>query len=113
MSPYFLVAICVISLVIGQLLFKAISGEIIEPFDIFRRRDTLLKLSAAVILYGSSTIAWIIALRTLPLSQAYLFNALTFVLVPVAAFFYFHEVLEVRFFIGSAFIIAGIIIASS
>jgi drug/metabolite transporter (DMT)-like permease len=45
-----------------------------------------------------STVAWIAALRTIPLSVAFMFNELAFVFIPIVSTVFFGEQLP-RFFI--------------
>lgn len=67
---------------------------------------------AALSLYLFATVAWVLVLRTVPLSIAYCFAALGFVIVPVAAYFLFHEPLSLRYAIGTSLIIAGVILVA-
>ena len=113
MSPYILVGFCICALVVGQVLFKIISGHIVSPIDLFRKREALTLLIFALTLYTTATFAWVLALRKLPLSRAYLFNSLTFILVPIAAYIILRESIGLRFFIGSSIVILGIWVAST
>jgi drug/metabolite transporter (DMT)-like permease len=51
---------------------------------------------------------WIKALKNLPLSYAYPFNALTFVIIMIIAVIVFHEQLNFFNILGSAIIIFGL-----
>jgi drug/metabolite transporter (DMT)-like permease len=116
MSPlasYGLVAFCVCALAAGQIIFKVVSGRIDTITDILSDRTTFVIFATAAALYGASTLAWIVALRSIPLSQAYLFMALGFVIVPIAAHFVFGEPLSAQFLFGAALICAGIWIAAA
>ncbi|PBC23461.1 MULTISPECIES: 4-amino-4-deoxy-L-arabinose-phospho-UDP flippase [unclassified Mesorhizobium] len=110
---YVLVAFCVCALAAGQIIFKVVSGRIHSLSDILLNTGTLMFFASAVALYGGSTLAWIIALRTIPLSQAYLFMAFGFVIVPVAAHFLLGEPLGSNVFFGAALICVGVWIAAS
>ena len=92
--PYVLVMFCVCALAAGQIIFKIVSGRISTLIDIFRDPGTLTIFAAAAVLYALSTLAWISALKSLPLSQAYLFMSFGFLLVPIAAHFVFGEALS-------------------
>jgi drug/metabolite transporter (DMT)-like permease len=74
---------------------------------------TLLLFIFALLLYFFSTIAWIAALRVLPLSQAYVFMSLAFVLVPLGAHFLLGEPLTLRIALGSLIVIAGVLLTVS
>jgi multidrug transporter EmrE-like cation transporter len=109
---YGLVAFCVCALAAGQIMFKFVSGRTQALADIVANRETFFIFVAAAALYGASTLAWIVALRSIPLSQAYLFMALGFVIVPVAAHFVFGEPLPLRLLVGAALVCAGIWVAA-
>jgi drug/metabolite transporter (DMT)-like permease len=51
-------------------------------------------------------------LTVVPLSRAYPFVALAFVLVPAAGYLLFHEPVNTRYAIGTALIVAGVIVAA-
>lgn len=111
-ASYGLVAFCVCALAAGQILFKLVSGRTQALMDILSNKETFLIFAAAAALYGMSTLAWIVALRSIPLSQAYLFMALGFVIVPVAAHFVFGEPLSLQLLFGAALVCAGIWVAA-
>ena len=106
-----LALLCVVLIAIGQMLFKAIGlasltqGAMIEP-----RAITLV--IAAGTLYVVATVAWVWLLRSAPLSRAYPYMALSFVLVPLMSAFLYREALSVQYGIGIALVVAGIVVAS-
>jgi drug/metabolite transporter (DMT)-like permease len=63
----------------------------------------------AVSLYVGLTVLWVWILTFTPLSRAYAFVALAFVLTPMAGAVIFSEPISVRFVIGSAFVVVGLI----
>ena len=67
---------------------------------------------AALALYMAATILWIVILRTTPLSVAYPFAALGFILVPVAGRFMFDEQIGWTYIVGAALIVSGVILTS-
>ena len=97
----------------GQMLFKQSAKTLVLPFGF----ETLWQLAlnpvflAALVLYGCSTIAYVWVLNQLPLSRAYAFFALSFVLVPALGMMLFGETLTTRFALGSVLIIAGVLLA--
>jgi drug/metabolite transporter (DMT)-like permease len=111
--PYGLVAFCVCALATGQIMFKFVSGRIHTLPDILSNKETFFIFATATALYGASTLAWIVALRSIPLSQAYLFMALGFVIVPLAAHFVFGEPLSLQLLVGAILICAGICFAAT
>jgi drug/metabolite transporter (DMT)-like permease len=109
-------AVAVIAL--GQILFKLAARNIsIAPDSTYiaivnANLYPIALIIAAVLLYSLSTIAWIQALRTVPLSIAFMFNSLAFVLVPSAAFLLFGETIPRYFLPGLIMIIGGIFLIS-
>lgn len=55
---------------------------------------------------------WLLTLRKLPLAVAYPWTALVYVLTPLAGAWLFSEVLNGRYAIGIAFILAGVLLTS-
>jgi drug/metabolite transporter (DMT)-like permease len=110
-SPYALILFCVSSLAAGQLSFKFVSLRLAEGHSLLSDPKTILVLGIALILYVSSTVVWIVALKAIPLSRAYLFMSLGYILVPLGASFLYGEALGVRYLVGLALIIAGIIVS--
>lgn len=105
---YGLVLACVLTIATGQLMFKAMSSRIL-PVDVFLRDyKAMAILGAALLLYAVSTVAWIFALRVLPLSKAYMVMACSFLIIPVAAHFLFNEPLTINVLLGALMIMVGI-----
>ena len=94
----------------GQVLFKKVS-LMIPPLDGWRSLVILgsnIWFLLAIALYMFATFLWIDILRAIPLSKAYPFIAIGFVLVPLAGYLFFAEPLNAKYFAGVALIIAGI-----
>lgn len=66
----------------------------------------------ALVMYGAATIIWMAILQTTPLSTAYPFGAVAFVIVPLAAHFVFNEELSMTYLVGAALIFGGIVLTS-
>lgn len=114
LSNYAIILACVIVVALGQLLFKTVGTRLgNQGFEALLTDHTAAGLLfTALALYGMSTLGWVLALRTVPLSTAYLFMSLSFVIVPGLAWYFLGETVSVRFFIGSAMIMLGIILAA-
>jgi drug/metabolite transporter (DMT)-like permease len=110
---YLLVALCVAILAIGQIIFKFVGARLTSIFDLFNEPWAAALFGVAVGLYAASTLAWVVALRTLPLTQAYVFMSAGFILVPLAAHFLLGEPLTARLMFGSLIVILGILVAVS
>ena len=102
------VVACVALLAVGQVLFKltavnnegGLVGLITSPYFL-----------VAIVVYGFASLLWVGALHHLELSRAYLLMSLSFVIVPVLAYWVFSESLTPRFLLGSMLIVLGITIA--
>lgn len=69
-------------------------------------------LWAAVGAAAGGIFCWLLTLRRMPLSAAYPWTALVYVLTPLAGVRLFAEVLNGRYAIGIAFILAGVLLTS-
>jgi len=111
---YVFIIIAVFVIACGQIIFKYAAQSLrikagqsyidLLLDNIFPIALVLLALA----LYVMSTVAWIHALRTTPLSIAFMFNSLAFILVPVGAFLLFGEQVPRFFLPGLMMIIGGI-----
>jgi drug/metabolite transporter (DMT)-like permease len=99
---------------IGQLLFKfganGVDGTSIARF--LPGVATSPAIIAACVLYAITTVIWVWVLRHAPLSLAYPFTALSYVITPVLSYFLFDEKLNLQFTLGSLILMLGIIICS-
>lgn len=103
-----------VMLAIGQILFKR-AAETNPPL---RQVADVVGLAAntyvwaALALYGAATLFWIYLLQQIPLSRAYPFAALSFVLVPAFAWLVFGDAISLRYAGGVALIVAGMYLSS-
>jgi drug/metabolite transporter (DMT)-like permease len=98
----------------GQVLFKLASRDA-GAFDAGGVFRLLLNpfLLAALALYGFGTLVWIHVLKTVPLTIAYSFMALTFCVVPVMAHAWLDEALTWRYGGGALLIMGGMLLINS
>jgi multidrug transporter EmrE-like cation transporter len=111
LNAYALALFSVIVIAIGQSIFKFsalrftfTAGQTIVEWA----QNNVAPLAAvigAVSLYMVSTVAWITALRTIPLSVAFMFNALAFAFIPIVSSLLFGEQLP-RFLVPALILIA-------
>jgi undecaprenyl phosphate-alpha-L-ara4N flippase subunit ArnE len=94
----------------GQILFKRTAARIVGlPMP-----EQLLALLVqpsfytACVLYAAATVLWVSLLTHIPLSDAYPFVALSFVIVPVASWWFFGEPLGLGYWTGIGLIVAGV-----
>ena len=98
----------------GQMLFKK-AAQLPAPLASVPGLTALLTniwFWLALALYGIATLLWIMILQKAPLSQAYPFAALGFVIIPLASWLLFGETLSLQYAFGIVLIIAGILVIS-
>lgn len=95
----------IVMLSLGQVLFKSASSDI----DLSQPSTWIsVPLVAALAVYGLATVTWLIALSRVPLSFAFPFYGLSFLLVPVAASLFLGESLRWQTMLGGVVILCGI-----
>ena len=101
---------CVAGIAAGQVLFKYVARALNtspHPWD----PSVLAPFAFALAVYGIATIGWIWVLQYVPLSRAYPFMALSFVLVPAASRMFLAEPLGGTYVVGVGLICVGVIFA--
>lgn len=98
----------------GQLLFKLTSNRLVDnptaPFYAIALEPMFL---LALAIYGGATLLWIYVLKSAPLSYAYSFMGLTFVLVPLLSAIWLGETFTLKQMLGAGLIIAGLLVVQS
>lgn len=107
-----LMAATVLMMCAGQVLFKMVALRANEQQTYFNT-PVLSLFFVALAVYGAATLTWIRVLQTVPLSLAYIFMSLSFVLVPAISIIVFRETLSLRSMIGAVVIVIGVIISAS
>lgn len=107
------VAVTPLMIAAGQILFKLAGTRLEERGLSFVRVLIDPYLVTGVAIYGVATIVWVYVLRYLTLSQAYPFMAMSMVLVPLASAMFFAEVLTLRYWLGAALIIFGMLVINT
>jgi drug/metabolite transporter (DMT)-like permease len=96
----------------GQLLFKAAALRLGDGHPLSTRALLLLLQDApfigAIVLYAALSVLWVWLLTFTPLSRAYPFVAVAFVLTPVLGALVFAEPLSARLLVGIAVIACGL-----
>jgi len=109
-GQYAVLVLFSVLLAIGQSLFKkAALASLGQPLPM---GFLTVWMFAALALYAIATVLWVWLLRSVPLSTAYPFAALGFVLVPLLARVLFGEAIDLRYGVGAALIIVGIVVVS-
>jgi len=93
----------------GQVMFK-MTGMRLADYPTPPVQSAMLSpvFLGALALYGGATLLWVYVLRTVPLSYAYSFMALTFVIVPLMAHFWLGEAISPRYYLGMGLVLAGL-----
>jgi drug/metabolite transporter (DMT)-like permease len=107
-----LTLLCVLSISVGQILFKKAAGAFLMPltWQAFVFNGWLI---ASLVLYGLTTLGWVWILRNVPLHLAYPFMGLAFLIVPTLAWMFLGEPLHWRTLAGGLLIMAGVALAST
>ena len=98
----------------GQILFKRAA----DSGPPLRRLADIVTLAGngyvwgALAIYGGATVYWIYLLQQMPLSRAYPFAAVSFILVPALAWLIFGDIITLRYMIGVALIVLGLYFSS-
>lgn len=102
-----------VAMAAGQILFKRSASQITPGADGWLMEIARLPMMwVAVALYAGATLLWVRILASVPLSRAYPFAALAFVLVPAAGYLFFHEPINLRYALGTALIVVGVAVAA-
>lgn len=93
----------------GQVLFKYAS----RALDLSRPITFLsLPLLSALLLYAFATVCWLLVLSRVPLTLAFPFYGLGFVVVPLLSWIFLKEALTLPVIIGSLVIAIGVVIVA-
>lgn len=99
---------------VGQIFFK-ISTERLEakvgsPYLAIMFQPYFI---IGVAIYGAATLLWVYVLKSVQLSYAYSFMALSYVMVPLLAMYFLDETITARYVLGTLIIITGVLITNS
>lgn len=99
---------------VGQVLFKLTSARA-GAADAAGVIATLLDpyLLAAFAIYGLGTIVWVYVLKSVPLTVAYPFMAMTFCAVPLLAWGFLGEPLSLKYMLGTVLIVGGLVVINA
>lgn len=108
-----LLIIVPVMIAFGQFLFKMagrqLSGNLVRDLWNIAFNPYFI---GAMALYGIASFLWVIAVSKTDISRAYPFMASGFVIVPIIGYFLLSEQLNLTFFLGTALIVAGILVVS-
>lgn len=103
-----------ISMATGQVLFKLGATRVAPATDLDGWISLIFQpiVITALALYGAATFLWLWLLQKIPLTTAYPFAALAFVLVPFGGWLFFNESINIKYLGGVSLILAGVILTS-
>ena len=103
--------LCVSIVAVGQILFKLTADSITSAGTILDRRVIGIGV-ASLMTCGIATLLWVQLLKTAPLSRAYPYVALNFVIIAVASRLFFHETISSTYAVGLILIVTGIVLSA-
>lgn len=101
----------------GQLMFKAAARSLPSVSDAGVLRLVIAMFTTPLVLAGFacflvSSVLWIAALRSVPLSVAYPMVALSYIIIFTGSYFLFGETLSWRHWLGALLIVMGILLVT-
>ena len=116
MKPVFAVLLVLSAglLAAGQALFRLGAMKADRATDIIGLAKLVLQpvVILALVIYGSTTILYICILQYVPLSKAYPYMALAYVIVPAVSVLFLGETLSTRYLFGIGLIIIGLLLTA-
>ena len=103
-----------LSMATGQVLFKLGATKVEPATDLQGWMQLIFHplVITALVLYGAATFLWLWLLQRIPLTTAYPFAALAFVLVPLGGWFFFNESVNLKYVGGVTLILCGVLLTS-
>jgi drug/metabolite transporter (DMT)-like permease len=106
-----MILLTVILVSVGQVMFKYVSLLITANNPVLGFK-VLSYIVLAFFISGCGTLIYIALLRSMTLSKAYPFMAMSFVIVPVLSCFFYGDKLSISYFAGIALIVIGIAVVT-
>ena len=100
-----------LAMAFGQILFKAAALRVGATGSLGERLTALAHngyFAVSIVLYAALTVVWVWILTFTPLSRAYVFVALSFLVTPVFGAVLFGEPISTRLVIGIGLIVGGL-----
>jgi len=100
-----------VAMAFGQILFKIAALRVGATGSLGERLTALAHngyFAVSVVLYAALTVVWVWILTFTPLSRAYVFVALSFIMTPFFAAALFGEPISMRLVIGIGLIVGGL-----
>ncbi|MGE8412703.1 MAG: EamA family transporter [Pseudomonas sp.] len=97
---------------IAQLLFKKAGLYANDYTELYSALILNPWLAIGLVASAGGMGCWLLALRHIPLSSAYPWTALTYVIAPLGGAVLFGEIITVKYILGMALVVAGIVVTS-
>lgn len=108
---FLFLVLCVAGNCVGQVCLKYGVSNIEQNMTILGYFNPFIFLG--LFIYGSSFILWLFILKTVPLTIAFSFLAMSFIIVPVLSHRIFDEPYHLGVAVGSIFIFVGIALTAA
>lgn len=110
---YLLILLSALLLVSGQFMWKAaVANVTVWHVDTMFKVITSYYFLGGALLYVIATLVWMVVLSRLPLSMAYPFQSISYIIAMLASFFIFKETVVPIQWVGAVVIIIGVIMVS-
>jgi undecaprenyl phosphate-alpha-L-ara4N flippase subunit ArnE len=103
-----LTALTVLAMSGGQILFKLAARNMASGEGLQGQVLQNHWLWVALVVYAAATVFWVLLLRQMPLSVAYPFVALAFLIVPLLSHWLLGEALHWQNLVGAGVIVVGV-----
>ena len=113
--PIVLACCTMIILSLGQVILKLFAAEVAQSSFTLASLTNLTLIRYVILLivvYGLVLCLWLFVLQRMELSRAFPFAALTFVFVPLFAFYFLGEVISPSTVVGTILIVGGIVVVT-
>ena len=111
MTTHVLALVCVLIIASGQFMFK-VAANALNAAGTFLDFTVLAAAGGALAIYAMATIMWIVVLQDAPLSRAYPYMALSFVLVALASWLFLRESISAGQIAGLGLIVTGLVVTA-
>lgn len=100
-------------MVVAQVLLKFAGIHASIRFDMLHAFLGNPWLWSGLLASSVGMLCWLMTLRIMPLAMAYPWTALTYLLTPLVSILFFDDVLNAKYILGMASVVAGIFFTAS
>lgn len=110
-NRYIILILCVLTASVGHVMFKS-TAHTLKSLNSYWALALEPMFLSALCLYGLTTMGWVWCLQEIPLNRAYLFMSLGYVFIPLMSWYFYGEMISIKYLISAALIISGIMVAA-